>query len=562
MQRRFSILSRLALPLVAVLLLGACSAAAAPGVPTPTPFPVATSAPAVPPPPTATARAALVATAAADLPAPHAVPLHSGDDVPLWAVFSTGERPFGGEHRLTLYGYEGGAWVALRDEPLPLPDLLTADSVYPVEVTPRGTWFVVAGALATGGGTFTLYQYDNAQLHSPVNTVAAVTPAATLRDLNGDSLPEVLLDESNPYVLCRACGIRDARLRVLRYHAGSFAPVELAPLAFGVPSAVREPLNEALRLAAADLWQPVPALLAAARSADRSDEHARWTLGVLEAQHTARRAAATGTPLPLLANALYGDFAAAEAVLREHAPAALFGYPSPAVEGTVAMGWEQELAAALTAQSNRAIAAQPDLAPAYAVRAFATFLISPASSAVLADMQRAAELQPDDTFYQESVAHLRDASRVPDPRRAILAAAEAYVREREAPQLTLALELQADGAGRVLLTRPRTTVPQRLFVVRQGSEWRVVATIEGERVNPLEAVNLAAAGVPPALYADMQAPPTPTPLPPTTTPAPATATTTATTPAPATATATGDVPPAATTPPESEERDVEPATGD
>ncbi|MCL5264107.1 MAG: hypothetical protein M1343_02730 [Chloroflexi bacterium] len=61
----------------------------------------------------------------------------------------------------------------------------------------------------------------------------------------------------------------------------------------------------------------------------------------------------------------------------------------------------------ITATTSGAIQAQPDLAGAYFLRGWAINLQSPGNPAALADIERAARLDPKEPLFSQSVAFLR-----------------------------------------------------------------------------------------------------------------------------------------------------------
>jgi len=61
----------------------------------------------------------------------------------------------------------------------------------------------------------------------------------------------------------------------------------------------------------------------------------------------------------------------------------------------------------ITTTTGLALQLKPDLAAAYFLRGWAVHLISPASPAALADIRRAAELEPNEKLFTESLAYLK-----------------------------------------------------------------------------------------------------------------------------------------------------------
>jgi hypothetical protein len=108
-----------------------------------------------------------------------------------------------------------------------------------------------------------------------------------------------------------------------------------------------------------------------------------------------------------LANVFYGDYEAAVDVMRPHTIEEIWGLDSPLLEGTVAEGAELALSDWISWTTSMALPVQPDLAPAYFLRGWAVHLRDPGNPLVLADVERAAELAPDDPLYTASRAYLK-----------------------------------------------------------------------------------------------------------------------------------------------------------
>ena len=110
------------------------------------------------------------------------------------------------------------------------------------------------------------------------------------------------------------------------------------------------------------------------------------------------------------------QLATAVDTMRAYEPAEIFSRETPLVVGTPAEGWEEQLATYLQASSERALGA-PDLGSAQQAAAqraaarflhgWASYLLEPTGSDVLANVERAAELAPNDPLYSESSSHLR-----------------------------------------------------------------------------------------------------------------------------------------------------------
>jgi hypothetical protein len=137
------------------------------------------------------------------------------------------------------------------------------------------------------------------------------------------------------------------------------------------------------------------------------DETAAWDAVLIRLVAEARAEQAASGAYPLLDQLFYGDYAAALDVLRPLPPAELFGTGSPLVQGTVAEGFEAQLTYAITQSTGLALAIKPDLAAAHFLRGWAVQQTDPGNPSVLANIERAAELDPDEALFVDSLAYLK-----------------------------------------------------------------------------------------------------------------------------------------------------------
>jgi hypothetical protein len=195
---------------------------------------------------------------------------------------------------------------------------------------------------------------------------------------------------------------------VLRWDGQQMVEVELTPIpAEKHLGQLAELTNQAIELAEHGLWKDAQAALEQTVILAAYDETAAWDAVVIRLVAEARAQQAASGAYPLLDQLFYGDYAAALDVLRPVPPTELFGADSPLVKGTVAEGFEAQLTYAITQSTGLALELQPNLAAAYFLRGWAVQQTDPGNPSVLADIGRAAELEPDEALFSESVAYLR-----------------------------------------------------------------------------------------------------------------------------------------------------------
>jgi hypothetical protein len=346
---------------------------------------------------------------------------------PLWAVHSYGMQnwdlqPIVG-HFVALYTLDrrGGEWTELDridllgDGAEQLgPNYLDENGVTQVFIEPTHIWLEVQGGAGAHSGTYQILSWDGEKMALEVAHFTASPGGSSIRDLNGDGFGDIVLDASDPYVFCYACGVSRIGFVVHSWDPrdGRLIEKALEPLSEEEKEhpAVQE-VNKAVSLAKAGLWRDAQSSITAARKAAHEAGAARndtleWDYGLIRLHAQALMSAAYGSGYPILGQVFYGDYGMAVGQLRQYPPEEIFSLKSPAVAGTVAENWTRELSEALTSSATAALDASPDLAPAYFLRAWGTFLLAPNAEAAREDLRRAAELAPDDVLYAASAEYL------------------------------------------------------------------------------------------------------------------------------------------------------------
>jgi hypothetical protein len=341
-------------------------------------------------------------------------------EAPLWLAYTYGLRNFEPmqHHAIAIYTRQDNNWEEITtmlftdmgapEEPGFSPDFVGEGSVTQVQIEPSHLWIQVEGGVGAHSGVYGLFSFDGSTLTEQVKGFSASPGVGQLRDLNGDGVQEVLLDASEYYVFCYACGVRRVQYEVYRWDGAQMVRVMLSPLSEAAPAEVREFNDNLVALAQAGLWKDALAMLPEAAAFSYSEPAFSWNLAYIRLNAEARKAEAEGESpaYPLLDQVFFGDFEAAVDILRDAGADAIFIPDTPLVVGTVAEGWEPTLADWITTTVDSALAVQPDLAPAYFLRGWAIYLATQDETAVLPDVQRAAELAPDDELYTKSVDFL------------------------------------------------------------------------------------------------------------------------------------------------------------
>jgi hypothetical protein len=337
------------------------------------------------------------------------IPLDVGPaQPPLWAAFSYGLRDFMAEqmHFVAIYAYDGG-WQELSKIEMDDADYIADSSVQQVLLEPERIWLELHAGVGAHSGTYHLMRFDDEKLQIALSGFNASPGAGQTADLNNDGLLEVILNFTDPYVFCYACGVRLPMFQVWRWDGEQLIEVPLTLLPDSAPAELREANNQAVALAEAWLWQEAQAAIAQALALDPANETVVWN-DILIAMHTEPLVEQIEfeSGYPLLANIFYGDYAAALDLMRPYPVAEIFSPTSPLIVDTVAAGWEPTLHDWIIQAADAALDVQPDLATAYFLRAWALYLVNPDDPQILANLERAIGFDPAEPLYTESLFYL------------------------------------------------------------------------------------------------------------------------------------------------------------
>jgi Tol biopolymer transport system component len=363
-------------------------------------------------------------------------PLQMAGETRYWVAYTTGMRDFENErdHQLAIYAQdEAGAWqlvtqTTLTDSNAPegeasSPDYLSDTAVTQVDVAPDRIWIQVEGGVGAHSGVYQLYSFDGETLTLAATGFSSSPGAGGVVDLNSDGIGEVLLDATDYYVFCYACGVREVHNQILRWNGEELIPIELTRLGQDAPDALRDLNNRAIELAEAGLWKNALAAMEEALALETEWEASETTFqsNAMYILHNAslKRDAVEESAYPLLAYVFYGDHNAAVDLMRAYEPAQIFSPDSPLIVDTVAEQWVETLGTRLVEELGPALALEPDLAAARFLLGWALWLQDPDSVDAVDAVARAAELAPNDALYAASLAYLQsgeaDATPTPTP---------------------------------------------------------------------------------------------------------------------------------------------------
>ncbi|MEP6775358.1 MAG: hypothetical protein ABJA50_07155 [Chloroflexota bacterium] len=329
-----------------------------------------------------------------------------------WMAYSTGSRMFDNppqQHFAVIYEHKDSGWRKISRVDLMNPDYLAKGSVLQVNIEPTHYWIAVESGVGAHGGCFDLLRFDGNNLKDEVSNCASDPAAGSVQDLDGDSTGEVVLNASDDYVFCYACGIRVVSFKVMRWNGTALAEIKAEKLATSTVAGLKQTNDQAVELFNHSLMKDAHTTIEKAYALDPTNETVKWNRALINLHADARRQAAMDSRYPLLANMFYGDYDAALNVLRPHTLDEILSGPktSPLIVGTVAEGYEDALTAYITSTATLALGADPRLAGAYYLRGLALHLAGGHDSQVVADIEKAVMLSPTDKLFASTLARIK-----------------------------------------------------------------------------------------------------------------------------------------------------------
>lgn len=358
----------------------------------------------------------------------HAFPLERRDRLgELWAVITNGPQPFyineAGEginffHLIAVYRLNDDAsWSEQLDalEIESAPHRISAVAVHDLGISQPSLPVALSlhGQTGAHAGTLDLILLEDGKLRTAISHISARPNSGEVVDLDGDGVPEVILNDSNPYVFCYACAVEERRERIYRWDGSSYRRILLEPPT-GLPSDLAAAASRVVDLANADLWREAASLATDTSRQDPDNEGLRW-LSTLVNRTAVSRLSHMGSPgQPLLTAVLAGEYERALDQMRLHLPADVFALDGPLIVGTAAETDLAPMADTILGYSERAIVQRPDDPAIHAVRSLGLVLASPGNlHPARMEVERALELAPGDSFLQQAKEYLDSVDGVP-----------------------------------------------------------------------------------------------------------------------------------------------------
>jgi hypothetical protein len=329
-------------------------------------------------------------------------------DQPYWVFHSVGMRSYEPlqNHFVAIYSLENGDLNETDRVELQIPDYIGEGSVKQVTVEPDGIWLQVMSGVGAHSGCFDMLRFDGGDIEHVISDCASSPDAGEVRDLDGDGVSEVLLNWSEDYVFCYACGVRIRDYQVWRWDGTQLVQVELTELTGSFPQELVQLNNRAVDLANGELWMDANQSIEGALEITGDNETVFWNAVLINLIAESREEEVKQSQYPLLNSIFLGDYESAVDLMRSHRPWELFSIESALVSRTAAEGWEKEVQNWILLFTDKALEAEPDMAAAYFLRAWATYIVDKNDPRVMKNLRKAVVLNPKETFYSENLQYL------------------------------------------------------------------------------------------------------------------------------------------------------------
>ncbi len=335
--------------------------------------------------------------------------LENGDQFPVFVAFTYGLPPDDDSymHKVSIHATEAGLWSELARVELACVNYLDEYSLEQVEIDPENVWLFVQGGAGAHGGCIELLRWDGEDLQVAISSFSTISDAGSAVDLNGDGQQDVLLNNSDPYIFCYACGIQLYNARFFTWDGQAL--VEAAPrsLVESQSEELRALNDEALALAEAGLYTDALTQIERAREMAPDNGTVDWNAAWIRHHLEVSRQLAQASPFPLLSHVFAGDWDSAfDALWAIGPPRFLSDIPIPG--DSAAFGFGETVGAILVQYAQNALTLRPERAEIHALKAWGHYLLAKTDPAVSSGFRRAAELAPGDPRFAQIVASFGD----------------------------------------------------------------------------------------------------------------------------------------------------------
>ena len=314
-------------------------------------------------------------------------------------------------HRVSIHEAREGGWVELDRVELDCVNYLDEHSLKQVTIEPTGVWLAVQGGAGAHGGCLEVLRWDGLGLSLLISSFNSIPDAGSVTDLNGDGQTDLLLNNSDPYIFCYACGLQLYLARFFHWDGEKLTEPAPRLLPEDRPLHLRAINSHALALADAGLYADALDEIERAEIAAPSDPSVKWNALWIRHHLEVSRQLALVSPFPLLSHVFAGDWDYSFEVLWSMDPSTLFS-DTPIPADSAAYGFEQTVGHLLIQYGDSALIVQPGRGDVHALVAWGRFLLKRDDPAVLSGLEKAAELAPGDPRYVELANEFRRWERI------------------------------------------------------------------------------------------------------------------------------------------------------
>ncbi len=339
--------------------------------------------------------------------------LETDGEAALFAAYTFGLPPLSSTamHTVSIHEARESGWLELGRVELDCVNYLDEHSLKQVSIEPTGLWMAVQGGAGAHGGCLEVLRWDGVGLSLVISSFNSIPDAGSVTDLNGDGQMDLLLNNSDPYIFCYACGLQLYQARFFHWDGEKLAEAAPRLLPENRPLHLRAINSHALALAEAGLYADALDEIERAEIAAPSDPSVEWNALWIRHHLEVSRQLALASPFPLLSHVFAGDWDFSFEVLWSMDFSTLFS-DTPIPSGSAAFGFEQTVGHLLIQYGNSALIVQPERADVHALVAWGRFLLNRDDPAVLSGLEKAAELAPGDPRYAELTNSFRKWVRV------------------------------------------------------------------------------------------------------------------------------------------------------
>ena len=291
-------------------------------------------------------------------------------------------------------------WKALGRVELECAEYLNEFSVEQVDIDAANLWLTVAGGVGAHSGCLELLRWDGEELTVIISGFSSSPDAGSITDLNEDGQMDLLLNNSDPYIFCYACGVRQYWAQLFYWDGQTLMEVTPTSLADDQPPELRALNDRSAELAAASLFADALEQIEQAEAIAPENATVAWNAIWIRHHLEASREEASESRYPLLNHVFAGDWEAAFDSLWEVGPTT-FVSDSPIPIDSAASGFEHIVGVLLAQYADTVLEVQPERASVHALGAWGRFLIDPNDPTVKSGLQLAAELAKADNRYEE-----------------------------------------------------------------------------------------------------------------------------------------------------------------